>query len=167
MLAGCGNDVIHKDLVFDESRASTNFRANRNILGLRPASELAEEEKLLLPYSVYGFVLRSRRWGEHLREHTPTSCAPTDLFQVTLSISDLQEVKYENSFDELVLYVSATQIASVLASIVDMNADRRDTRRLSKHSCEITPSLQRREVKLPRKSELQWTLSEAKVCVHS
>lgn len=137
------------------------------MFGLRPANELAEEDKLLLPYSVYGFVLRSRRWGKHLQEHAYTSCAPTNLFQVTLSISDLQEVKYENNFDELVLYVSATQTVPVLASVTDMNEDREDTKILSKHSCEITPSLQRPEVKSPQKSELQWTLSEAKVCVHS
>jgi hypothetical protein len=137
------------------------------VLGLRPANELAEEDKLLLPYSVYGFVLRSRRWGGHLKEHIHTLCASTDLFPVTLNISDLQEVKYENNFDELVLYVSIIHILPAFASVADKNTDLQDTRTLSKHLCEITLSLQRPEAKPPQKLERQWTLFEAKVCVHS
>ena len=137
------------------------------MLGLRLASELAEEDKLLLPYWVYAFVLRSRQWGEHLQEHPHTSRAPTDFLQVTLSISDLREVRYESNFGDLVLYVAATQTASVTASIADMSAGHLDTRTRSKHSCEIIPCLQRPEVKAPQKLVLQWTLFEAKVCVHA
>jgi len=58
---------------------------------------------MLLPSWVYGFVLRSRRWGEHHRRERSHNICLTNVSTVTLKISDLSEVKYESTFDDLVL----------------------------------------------------------------
>ena len=63
-MAGCGSDIIQKDLKLDKSRVDEYIRENTHMLNLFPASELAEKDKVLLPHWVYGFVLRSRQWGE-------------------------------------------------------------------------------------------------------
>lgn len=46
--------------------------------------ELGEDERALLPYSVHGFVLRSRKWR-------------------TFNIDELEDIKYSSGFDDLVL----------------------------------------------------------------
>ena len=39
------------------------------MLSLRSADSLLEDEKLLLPLTVYGFVLRTRSWGSDVTFH--------------------------------------------------------------------------------------------------
>ncbi|KAN0108850.1 hypothetical protein V8E51_008592 [Hyaloscypha variabilis] len=80
----CGSDVTYKDLDWDESRFSSFFRDHRHALAHRKAHEITGDDIMLLPFSAHGFVLRSRRW-------------------ITLRISDLSEVKYESTFNDLVL----------------------------------------------------------------
>ena len=46
--------------------------------------ELGEDERLLLPYSLHGFVLRSKKWR-------------------TFNIDDVEDIKYNSGFDDLVL----------------------------------------------------------------
>ena len=48
------------------------------------ADELGEDEEILLPYSVRGFVLRSRKWR-------------------TFNIDDIKDVRVSSGFDDLVL----------------------------------------------------------------
>ena len=62
-MQGCGSDTIQKDLELDKSKLDEYMRENSHALRLFPASELAERDKVLLPHWVYGFVLRSRQWG--------------------------------------------------------------------------------------------------------
>lgn len=64
-MTGCGSDIIQKDLTLDKSRVEEYLRENSHALRVLPASELADKDKVLLPYWVYGFVLRSRQWGKH------------------------------------------------------------------------------------------------------
>jgi len=64
-MQGCGSDTIQKDLELDKSKVDEYIRENSHALRLFPASELAERDKVLLPYWVYGFVLRSRQWGKY------------------------------------------------------------------------------------------------------
>jgi hypothetical protein len=80
----CGSDCIFKDLEMDELDLSTYLRENSRLLEPRKGQDLSEEERILLPHWVYGFVLRTRQW-------------------ITLRIEDLSEVKFENDFDELLL----------------------------------------------------------------
>jgi len=100
---GCGSDVTYKDIDWDESRFSTYFKDHRQALGQRKAHEIDGEDVMLLPSWAYGFVLRSRRWGEHIIVNVPTTYVLTNMSIVTLKISDLSEVKYESTFDDLVL----------------------------------------------------------------
>lgn len=54
-----------KDEKTDEMRVATYWRENRQLLAPREAEELTEEDYILLPSWVYGFVLRTRRWSKH------------------------------------------------------------------------------------------------------
>lgn len=63
-VAGCGSDTLQKDLELDKLRVEEYIRENIHALKLFPASDLAEKDKILLPHWVYGFVLRSRKWGK-------------------------------------------------------------------------------------------------------
>lgn len=79
----CGSDIIFKD---QEMNCFTNAPFLRDYGGLfspRPVTEL-KEDIILLPNWVYGFVLRLRQW-------------------VTLRVSDLSEVLFENDFNQLMI----------------------------------------------------------------
>lgn len=80
----CGSDIIFKDLDLEQQNLNTYLRENSHLMGPRKTQELEEDEHMLLPHWVYGFVLRSRQW-------------------VTLRTSNLSEVKFENNFDDLIL----------------------------------------------------------------
>jgi hypothetical protein len=102
-MAGCGSDTVQKDLELDKSIVDEYIRENTHALRLFPASELAEKDKVLLPYWEYGFVLRSRQWGEQQLLKSPRYLILTGANAVTLNIDDLSEVTYGNDFDSLVL----------------------------------------------------------------
>lgn len=53
----CGSDCIFKDLEMGQLDLSTYLRDNGRLLAPRKGQDLAEEERILLPYWVYGFVL--------------------------------------------------------------------------------------------------------------
>lgn len=80
----CGSDIAFKDLKMDETRLSAFLGNNLRMLAPRKADGLLNEEIMLLPHWVYGFVLRSRQW-------------------VKLRTIDLSPVQFENDFDELML----------------------------------------------------------------
>ncbi|MAD85393.1 MAG: hypothetical protein CL912_20730 [Deltaproteobacteria bacterium] len=60
---GCGSDTVQKDLAIDKAKVDDYIQKNLYALKKFPASDLAEKDKILLPYWAYGFVLRSRQWG--------------------------------------------------------------------------------------------------------
>jgi hypothetical protein len=80
----CGSDRIQKDLEMDKLDLNSYLRDHGRLLGPRRADEISEDERIILPHCIYGFVLRSRQW-------------------VTLRTADLFEVKFENEFDGLIL----------------------------------------------------------------
>lgn len=80
----CGHDTVFKDQLMDEKRAALFTQNNAQLLGPREKEELTEDDLLLLPDRVHGFVLRNRQW-------------------VTMKVTDLSEVKYLNNFEKLML----------------------------------------------------------------
>lgn len=80
----CGGDRIQKDLEMDKLDLNSYLRDHGRLLGPRRADEISEDERVILPHCIYGFVLRSRQW-------------------VTMRTADLSEVKFENKFDDLML----------------------------------------------------------------
>ncbi|KAI0453851.1 hypothetical protein F5B21DRAFT_478094 [Xylaria acuta] len=80
----CGGDIGFKDLDMDDQTVNQFFQKSQHMLNSRTASELNDEDLMLLPRDIHGFVLRNRQW-------------------ITLHVADLSEVRFENSFDELML----------------------------------------------------------------
>ncbi|KAK7752622.1 hypothetical protein SLS62_005391 [Diatrype stigma] len=80
----CGGDVADKDLELDRVELSKYFQDSGHLLSPRKEEELDEEELILLPHWVYGFVLRSRMW-------------------VKLRTANLSDVIFENDFGALLL----------------------------------------------------------------
>ncbi|KAH7144593.1 hypothetical protein B0J13DRAFT_47647 [Dactylonectria estremocensis] len=91
----CGSDFIFKD---QTAKCFVNASFQRDYGGLlvpRSAEEL-KEDIILLPNWVHGFVLRLRQW-------------------VTLRVSDLSDVAFENDFNQLM--ISETHKETVLALV--------------------------------------------------
>ncbi|TRX92150.1 hypothetical protein FHL15_007017 [Xylaria flabelliformis] len=80
----CGGDIAFKDLDMDDQNVNQFFQNNQRMLNGRRAKELDDEDLMLLPCDIHGFLLRNRQW-------------------ITLRVADLSEVRFENSFDELML----------------------------------------------------------------
>ncbi|KAI1357297.1 hypothetical protein F5Y08DRAFT_177537 [Xylaria arbuscula] len=80
----CGGDFGFKDLNIDEQNTNEYFQRNQHLLSGRKADELDNDDLILLPCDIHGFVLRNRQW-------------------ITLRVADLSDVKFDNSFDELML----------------------------------------------------------------
>jgi ATPase family associated with various cellular activities (AAA) len=60
----CGNDWIYRDYNVDTSAFENFQRENKDIWDLLDnATELDDDEKVLLPHRAFGFVLRSRKWA--------------------------------------------------------------------------------------------------------
>ncbi|KDN62425.1 hypothetical protein CSUB01_04892 [Colletotrichum sublineola] len=82
--ACCGGDAIFKDLKYDEMDAAIFTGKVMGMLGPLQAKDLTEEDLMLMQPYVYAFVLRSRQW-------------------VKVRTSDLHDVVFENSFEDLVI----------------------------------------------------------------
>ncbi|KAF6813201.1 hypothetical protein CSOJ01_04712 [Colletotrichum sojae] len=80
----CGGDIVHKDLEMDEMKAQSFNKKEAQSFGPLREEDLSDEDLMLMHHYVYAFVLRSRQW-------------------VTVLTEDLQDVVFENSFDDLVL----------------------------------------------------------------
>ena len=80
----CGGDIIHKDLELDQLELGNYLHEHSHYLGPRTQAELDDEDLMMLPHWVYGFVLRSRRW-------------------IKLRTSDISDVTFENDFNALLL----------------------------------------------------------------
>ncbi|KAI0965292.1 hypothetical protein F4678DRAFT_476688 [Xylaria arbuscula] len=80
----CGSDVAFKDLDMDDMNVNRFVQRSQHMLSPRKSADLDDEDLMLLPREAHGFVLRNRQW-------------------VTLRIADLSEVKFPNSFDDLML----------------------------------------------------------------
>lgn len=81
----CDNECIHKDYDMDVQREGQFFEEHKAILApTADPDSIEDEEKILLPPYVYGFVLRSRRWA---------------MFDIDL----IRGVDYTSGFEDLVL----------------------------------------------------------------
>ena len=80
----CGSDQAFKDWEMDQMDLDSFVQENGRLFAGRDAKDLSEEDLMLLPTWVHGFVLRTRRWA-------------------TIRISDLSEVKFDNDFENLML----------------------------------------------------------------
>jgi len=80
----CGSDVIEPDLKQSKTDLHQYLKVHGHRLGPLSAADLVDNDKVLLPDWVYGFVLRNRQW-------------------VAMQTKDLFEVQYRNTFESLVL----------------------------------------------------------------
>ncbi|KAK7964340.1 hypothetical protein PG988_011314 [Apiospora saccharicola] len=80
----CGSDLTFKDWEMDQADLDSFVHENGRLFAGRDGKDLSEEDFMLLPTWVHGFVLRTRRWA-------------------TIRISDLSEVKFDNDFENLML----------------------------------------------------------------
>lgn len=81
----CDNDPVHKDYSWDMQTEEVFFEEYK--ASLAPTAnhqDIADEEKMLLPPLVYGFILRSRKWAK-------------------FDIRNIRNVEYTSGFDDLVL----------------------------------------------------------------
>ncbi|KAL9064055.1 MAG: hypothetical protein Q9161_009112 [Pseudevernia consocians] len=83
---GCNSaDIIFQDYSFDSLLSETFLTKQKvHLAPVEDPEELGEDERILLPCSVHGFVLRSRKWR-------------------TFNIDDVDDIKYSSGFDDLVL----------------------------------------------------------------
>ncbi|KAI8962532.1 P-loop containing nucleoside triphosphate hydrolase protein [Daldinia sp. FL1419] len=81
----CGNDVTYEDYEVDEKDRNEFRNQKRSILNATWAvDQLTDDQMVLLPPKVFGFVLHTRRWA-------------------TFDIDLLREVEYKNSWKNLVI----------------------------------------------------------------
>lgn len=76
---------FHQDNDDDKQQALEYFQSNKHTL--QPADDLTkphDEDKVLLPYFIYGFALRSRKWAK-------------------MKLDVIRQIEYKNTFDRLVL----------------------------------------------------------------
>ncbi|KAF4930140.1 putative cell division cycle ATPase [Colletotrichum viniferum] len=78
----CGGDYIDQDL--DDDNHNTEMFLRKRGFGGHAEADLLEEDFMLMQHYVYAFVLRSRRW-------------------ITVKVSDLYDVEFTSSFNDLVL----------------------------------------------------------------
>ncbi|KAK7959396.1 P-loop containing nucleoside triphosphate hydrolase protein [Apiospora aurea] len=100
----CGSDIAFKDWELDQMHLNKFSQENGHLFTGRDANGLTEEDLMLLPTWVYGFVLRTRRWA-------------------TLRISDLSEVTFENDFKNLML---SEEHKSTIQALVATHENSRD-----------------------------------------
>ena len=79
-------DDIHRDLIWFDIPLSEEFLTNQkpHLAPVEDPEELGEDERILLPYSLHGFVLRNKKWR-------------------TFNIDKVEDIKYSSGFDDLVL----------------------------------------------------------------
>ncbi|KAH6842428.1 hypothetical protein B0I37DRAFT_197161 [Chaetomium sp. MPI-CAGE-AT-0009] len=81
----CDNECVHKDYDWELQREGQFFEDHKTILEpTTDPEDIDDEEKILLPPYVYGFVLRSRKWA---------------MFDIDL----IRDVDYTSGFEDLVL----------------------------------------------------------------
>lgn len=81
----CDNNCIHKDYFWDALHEQQFLNEHKTILApTTDLDDLDDEEKILLPPFVYGFILRSRRWA-------------------TFDIDLIRNVDYGRGFEDLIL----------------------------------------------------------------
>jgi hypothetical protein len=96
---------FHQDLEDDKQEALDWFSKNKHTL--QPPDDLTrphDEDKILLPQHVFGFVLRSRKWGKQCSYiMKKDSVANARIAKLKLDV--IKPIEYKNTFDRLVLYV--------------------------------------------------------------
>ncbi|KAL9119791.1 MAG: hypothetical protein Q9187_003654 [Circinaria calcarea] len=93
----CGNDYIFPDSLIDQNNQNKFLNDMKNLLDpVDDAKYLKKDMEILLPWRVYGFVLRSRKWA-------------------TFDIDKVQDVTYTDGWDQLV--IPSTHKETVLALV--------------------------------------------------
>ena len=79
-------EIIHGDNEWFDKPLSEEFliKQKPHLATVEDPEELGEDERVLLPYSLHGFVLRSKKWR-------------------TFNIEDVEDIKFHSGFDDLVL----------------------------------------------------------------
>lgn len=79
-------ELIHGDTSWFDFPLSENFLKDQkqHMAPVEDPEELGEDERVLLPYSLRGFVLRSKKWR-------------------IFDIDNIEDIKYNSGFDDLVL----------------------------------------------------------------
>ncbi|CAN9363871.1 unnamed protein product [Alternaria alternata] len=81
----CDNELVHKDYGWDMQHEERYMEDHRfDLEPMTDPNDLDDDERLLLPPFVYGFVLRSRKWAK-------------------FSIESIRNVEYTSGFNDLVL----------------------------------------------------------------
>lgn len=93
----CGSDYVFKDLEMNYPGFASYKQHYEGLPGPRTAEELKHEDLILLPSWVHAFVLRNRQW-------------------VTVRMSDLSEVVFNNNFDEL-MFQTPSQKHTIVALV--------------------------------------------------
>lgn len=95
----CGNDIIYDDYEVDETDRSAFKSKHNSVFDTRDLiDQLTDDQKVLLPCRVHGFILRSRRW---------------DVFDIDL----LGEVDYDSASGWNKLVIDETIKKTVLALV--------------------------------------------------
>jgi hypothetical protein len=93
----CGNDYIVRDSSIDEKEEQQFKGLNGSLIdSTGDAEDLTRDQKALLPFKVYGFVLRSRKWA-------------------TFDIESISDVQYTDGWQNLVINDSIKE--TVLAMV--------------------------------------------------
>ncbi|KAI9736752.1 MAG: hypothetical protein M1834_000956 [Cirrosporium novae-zelandiae] len=81
----CGKDWIYRDYQLDNKRREAYMNLNSGLLDtFENIEDMSDDEKILLPYLTYGFVLRTRKWAK-------------------LGMDLITNVDYGNSWEELII----------------------------------------------------------------
>lgn len=81
----CNNECVHKDYSWDKELEGMFMEDHKGFLApTSDMNEIEDEEKILLPPHVYGFVLRSRKWA-------------------MFDVDRIRDVEYTAGFEDLVL----------------------------------------------------------------
>lgn len=81
----CDNELVHKDYSWDMQHEDRFMEEHKVVLTpTADPADIDDEEKLLLPPFVHGFILRSRKWAK-------------------FNINFIRDVEYTSGFDDLVL----------------------------------------------------------------
>ena len=110
---------MYQDHRFDQ-KLSERFLADQkpHLAPVKDPEELGEDEAVLFPYTVHGFVLRSRKWR-------------------TFNLDDVEDVKYSNGFDDLVLPPGHKETVEALVNRHSSGNNIADNRTEAKRSMDL------------------------------
>ena len=109
---GCeSHDPVFSDIYYFDNPLSCDFLTNQkpHLVPVEDPEELGEDERLLLPYSLRGFVLRSKKWR-------------------MFNIDNVEDIKFDSGFDDLVLPPGHKDTVEALVNRHSRSIEAADTR---------------------------------------